>query len=797
MLSFFRRREPNIEFTDKVLARHRIALIQNVRKTWIEGVLHNSLHHHVAISLQMEERPNSVTRPLPLDLLRGGEAKPLDVGTPIAEIFEDSSCLLLILGPSACGKTFTLLQLTEELLRKAERSSGNPIPIVLDLASWSHHRDDRLSPHGKFLEWIVERMRLLYQVPRPLARVLIREARVCLMLDGLDELPAGLRASCVRAINSVRDTIPIEMAVASRLEDYEALSQSLNFANAIAIRQLNPDQVDHYLAGLGPSSAGLRALVRLDNEWRQLACSPLALNLMALAFDGKTVAELAELPQQNGLQYLFGLFVHRGLTHARVPASKSGMLLNLAAGMQTQDLELFHIESLQPTWLPARGGQLAWQWRSGILVGISGGLLIGLFAGLHSGLSFGLILGIFNGLVGGLIVGADSEIEHILVAIPKPQPRDAAIMALAGAITWMAVSVWIGLLMGVFSGLLVALGVWLFLLNVRLNRCGSVAKKRTRPNDGTRESLVSALKVAAIFGLFAWLLAGLPHIWFYGFASIPESVIHSPGPVLAIIGGMLVGHPVVQHFVLRVMIARAGVLPHPLSGRRLVRFLDSFQDGLILQRIGGGWRFVHRGLREYLASLAADNPRRSASRWEAEVNRLVALTPPKQSAGEVRGTTSKTSHPIPKTFQVAFSFAGEQRALVGRVAKEVETALGKGTVFFDEWYEYWIAGDDADLRLREIYHKRAQLVVVCVSEAYGGKPWTQAEHRVIRALQMELSTSPGETAELRVLPLRVGDGDVPGILLNTVVPDIRESCPEETAKLILARLSLVQGEPSA
>ena len=59
------------------------------------------------------------------------------------------------------------------------------------------------------------------------------------------------------------------------------------------------------------------------------------------------------------------------------------------------------------------------------------------------------------------------------------------------------------------------------------------------------------------------------------------------------------------------------------------------------------------------------------------------------------------SRKIPDKFLVAFSFAGEQRKLVRSIAEAVESSLGVGSVFFDEWFEYYIAGPDADTRLQE------------------------------------------------------------------------------------------------
>ncbi len=147
---------------------------------------------------------------------------------------------------------------------------------------------------------------------------------------------------------------------------------------------------------------------------------------------------------------------------------------------------------------------------------------------------------------------------------------------------------------------------------------------------------------------------------------------------------------------------------------------------------------------------------------------------------------------IREKFLVAFSFAGEQRNLVRSVAEAVNHELGSPNVFFDEWFEHYIAGADADLKLQEIYGERCVLAVVCVSERYGGKPWTLAEHEAIRARQMKARAPENEMDELGILPVRVGEGDVKGISFNTIAPDIRSRTVAEVAKLILNRLYLIR-----
>jgi hypothetical protein len=146
---------------------------------------------------------------------------------------------------------------------------------------------------------------------------------------------------------------------------------------------------------------------------------------------------------------------------------------------------------------------------------------------------------------------------------------------------------------------------------------------------------------------------------------------------------------------------------------------------------------------------------------------------------------------VPDKFLVAFSFAGEQRKLVSDIATAVEARLGESTVFYDDWFEPYLAGDDADLKLQKLYLKQCELAVVCISERYGSKPWTMAENAAIRARVMQLQSSSVAGDAYRYLPLRVGPGDVEGVLFNTIVPDVSARTADDTADLIVARLKLI------
>lgn len=138
---------------------------------------------------------------------------------------------------------------------------------------------------------------------------------------------------------------------------------------------------------------------------------------------------------------------------------------------------------------------------------------------------------------------------------------------------------------------------------------------------------------------------------------------------------------------------------------------------------------------------------------------------------------------------MAFSFSGAQRDLIRAIATAVERKLGRSAVFFDEWFEHYTAGHDADLELQEIYLRKAQLIVVGVSKDYGSRAWPATEHEAIRELIIKSRVSRSHSERLRVLPIRVGNGNPRGIHFNTICPDARVLGVKESCALIVDRLN--------
>ena len=61
---------------------------------------------------------------------------------------------------------------------------------------------------------------------------------------------------------------------------------------------------------------------------------------------------------------------------------------------------------------------------------------------------------------------------------------------------------------------------------------------------------------------------------------------------------------------------------------------------------------------------------------------------------------------------------------------------------------------------------------------------------------MQIRSSQEERGKLRILPIRVGEGEVAGIPFTTIVPDVRARSAAQIAELIVRRLRLIRKTPA-
>ncbi len=132
-----------------------------------------------------------------------------------------------------------------------------------------------------------------------------------------------------------------------------------------------------------------------------------------------------------------------------------------------------------------------------------------------------------------------------------------------------------------------------------------------------------------------------------------------------------------------------------------------------------------------------------------------------------------------RDYDIALSFAGEERDYVDRVANLLKECGVK--VFYDLFEEADLWGKDLYAHLSEIYHKRAQFTVMFISKAYANKLWTNHERKSAQARAFQ-------EAQEYILPARFDDTEIPGVLPTVGYVSLKDRSPQDLVSLITKKL---------
>jgi len=132
-------------------------------------------------------------------------------------------------------------------------------------------------------------------------------------------------------------------------------------------------------------------------------------------------------------------------------------------------------------------------------------------------------------------------------------------------------------------------------------------------------------------------------------------------------------------------------------------------------------------------------------------------------------------------YDIAFSFAGEDREYVERLANLLRRRGVK--VFYDEWERSELWGKDLFQYLDAIYRTAARYCVVFISEAYTKKAWAHHELKSAQARAFEGDSD-------YILPIRLDDSDLPGMRSTVGYIDGRKVPVSQVCELIMAKLGV-------
>jgi hypothetical protein len=348
-------------FSDQATRRDLSILLQRVRLFWVEGVLERSLHCDILLELGKEFEPAAIHNPWQTILeVPGQKNQIVSENRSVLDVFDEVGGSIVILGEPGAGKTTSLLSLARGLIRRREASDAEPVPVVLNLATWANR-------YSYFADWVVDELKEKYQIPAPTGRTWLREKRLTLLLDGLDETDDADRASCIAAINEFSNTVGVPgLVVCSRVQEYYDAGVQLHAHAALRVLPLSRQQVDSYLEEQGPALAAIRKAVADNPEWFALARVPLMLSVLTVVgsrADSAAIARMQSAKPEDLRDEVFKEYVDAMLSRKGVRPNappRSGFvqwMSTLAQSMQDHSHSLFLLEDLQPSWLASRRWQ--------------------------------------------------------------------------------------------------------------------------------------------------------------------------------------------------------------------------------------------------------------------------------------------------------------------------------------------------------------------------------------------------------------------------------------------------------
>ncbi|HUQ60104.1 helix-turn-helix domain-containing protein [Lentzea sp.] len=560
----------------------------------------------------------------------GGETDLAGRLDQVVEVYRAvSSRRLVVLGRAGSGKTVLTTRFVLDLLKGGDAS--DPVPVIFGLGSWHPER-------AGLRDWMAEQLirdHPFLAAPGPsgtLASALVDSQRVLPVLDGFDEIAAGLHRPALTALNAT--TLPLLLT--SRVDEYRDAVEGtdvLTSAAAVVLEDLTCDDLADYLPRTTRKPGVWKPVldeVRAGGALAEVLTTPLMVSLARRVYsdtpDHDPAAMLSLETPDEVERHLLGSFVP-AVYGASEAERVRPWLVHLAS-------HLTRLGTHDVAW---------WQFGTsarvtGLAVGVAVGVAdLAVETVLLRELSVrGWLFAVMIGLVTGVLFGVANR--FVVRRTPlRPVRTRLRLRGRMGKRVWVRALLGLafGGAVGAAYGLVRALAYWLVMPLFQLTSGVAV--------DIAAFALVFGLGAALVFGvvaaleapldvraalspdgllkanrravlvlmalmvpMFAVFVVAVTGVVVSGLAALRWPAVWSPATALAIglvggIGGGLAYVLSLTAWGQWVVFARVWL---PLTGRlpwRLPDFLaDAYRRG-VLRRAGAVYQFRHARLQEHLA----------------------------------------------------------------------------------------------------------------------------------------------------------------------------------------------------
>ncbi|MBD2459079.1 NACHT domain-containing protein [Nostoc sp. FACHB-87] len=633
-------------------------------KQEVNARLRQSLHNAVLINLGKESQPQQVKRPWDAEIKIGLKPTvPILETTTVLEVFDSPEIAgkLLILGAPGSGKTTTQLELAQALVSRAEEQPDYPVPVLFNLSSW---KDDRHSlcdwlvaelkskygvsaKLGK--EWIDSQKLLLLLDGLDELESVWQESSII----AINEFIQG-------------ECRPEFIVVCSRTEEYTSYKTRLQLNGTVCLQPLTTNQIYTYLVEVNHADLhvliskqpDLLELIKLPLLLSifVLAYQEIFINSWENMTEDRWNSMTAETWDQMqsvdsfNLQYLLMSYICRMLTrdidskvytNQKLPTNQQTRLWLtwLAQQLDRKAQTEFLSESIQPSCLNKNIQK--WVYRiifmlniwltSGIIGFVFGSISFGFFKGIALGSFFAFIVtfNLISSSCSNFIFTRNNSNTYNLGKFRRKVLNYSSVLlrdnfrfnidepiSPIGYIHWSFKNLFNILLINLGQGVLIyyflisvfqqtmtsgLIFVCVFIIvNLLISGSGIFEKSDIENQTEFNQSVKQSIKfsgLVAVFTCFSFMiLFWINRIW--RTTTITE---------LFLIFGLLVGVFrwqttgglfCIQHFTLRLILYCNGYIPWNYA-----RFLDYCTERMLLQRVGGRYRFIHKLLQDHFAQM--------------------------------------------------------------------------------------------------------------------------------------------------------------------------------------------------
>jgi len=641
--------------------RTRRMLLKEVNDFWIEGVLRDAEATAPLLDLTLLTKPRAVENnwsdTVALPSPSRGES-PIEAGVPMGQIFDEANEKLFILGEPGAGKSIWMIRLTQELIQRAHDDVHKPIPVILNLSSWS----ERQAP---LKAWVMDEMQLKYSFPTEICQPWLENNQIMLLLDGLDEVRDDQLDKCILAINEFVDNHLPSIAVACRTQENIMQSQKLKLHSAVEIQPPTQEQIEQYARDAGLEEGAINIL----QQHEEFVRTPLGLNLSTNLLQRTPSADPTKFEQDIMTLYVDNVLRRKGDDGEFTTGQSYDWLAWLASCMGQHNFSQFWLEQLQPSWLKTSRHRLLYNFCvmlifSFILIALS--LISNSIAnslrinpdtsnGLEASIMICTLILASSWLVYLLTFWFSRTVSALLAcvlftiglfALQDGFGTNSAgtliagpLFALPGVIAgvllanrseiqvkertqWVWQRAMIGLAIGLIAGITIGainyfVGGQDDLAHLTIYSAGAAyligitamytigfqkhapIDEGYRPNRGVFLSARHAIRTFVIIEL-TLVIGGLVLGAFYSQERIFDMLASLGlfllvGTPFALIASLYVGGAtVIQHLALRLILSRLYGLP-----LNIAKFLDFAAERTLLHKIGGGYMFIHSAMQEH------------------------------------------------------------------------------------------------------------------------------------------------------------------------------------------------------